>query len=63
MDGWEACRAIKGNPATAAIPVLMCTGHDLSEEPELLTGAGADGYITKPYLAVQVLEKVNSSLK
>jgi len=63
MDGWEACKAIKANAATANIPVLMCTGHDLSEEPELLANAGADGYITKPYNSAQILEKVNGALK
>jgi len=62
MDGWEACKAIKANAATANTPVLMCTGHDLSEEPELLTNAGANGYITKPYNAAQLLEKVNTAL-
>ena len=62
MDGWEACKAIKANHATANIPVLMCTGHDLSEEPEALTDAGANGYITKPYNSAQILEKVNAAL-
>ncbi len=58
MDGWEACKAIKADPATAQIPVLMCTGHDLSQEPEELTAIGASGYITKPYQAQQMQAKV-----
>lgn len=63
MDGWEACKAIKANPQTANIPCLMCTGHDLSEEPEALTNAGAAGAITKPYNPSQMLEKINEVLK
>lgn len=63
MDGWEACKTIKSNPQTSKIPVLMCTGHDLSEEPEQLTSVGADGYITKPYQATQILQKVSQFLK
>lgn len=58
MDGWEASKAIKANPQTAAIPVLMCTGHDLSDEPELITEAGASGYVTKPYNPAQMLQKI-----
>ena len=63
MDGWEACKTIKSNPLTAGIPVLMCTGHDLSEEADLLTSSGANGYITKPYNPAQMIEKVSKLLK
>lgn len=58
VDGWEACKMIKSNPQTASIVVLMCTGHDLSEEPEMLTSCGATDYITKPYQPAQILEKI-----
>ena len=63
MDGWEACKAIKTNPLTCKIPVLMCTGHDLSEEADLLTDSGANGYITKPYNPAQMLEKISKVIK
>jgi len=62
MDGWEACKAIKTDSKTSGARVLMCTGHDLSGEQDQLKEAGADGYITKPYQAQKVLEKVNSLL-
>lgn len=62
MDGWEACKAIKANPETAAAKVLICTGHDLSEEPEMLTESGANGYVTKPYNPAQLVEKVKQAL-
>lgn len=62
MDGWEACKTIKADPQTAKIPVLMCTGHDLSEEPEQLTEAGANGFVLKPYNASVLLEKVAGAL-
>ena len=60
MDGWEACRAIKSDAKTSKTKVLMCTGHDLSEEQDKIKEAGADGYITKPYQVQQVLSKVNN---
>ena len=62
MDGWEACKAIKADPATAGIPVLMCTGHDLSEESEQLKDSGANGYVSKPYNTVKLLEKIKEVL-
>ncbi|MCB4791175.1 MAG: response regulator [Elusimicrobia bacterium] len=62
MDGWEACKNIRKNPQTAKIPVVMCTGNDLSEEKELLTEAGANDYITKPYNQVLLIEKISKLL-
>ena len=62
MDGWEASEAISKNPATSGIPILMCTGHDLSGETDEITRVGAKGYITKPYQGAQMLEKIKGVL-
>ena len=62
MDGWEASKAIKANPLTANIPVLLCTGHDLSDESETLTEAGICGYVNKPCTPAQMLEKIKEVL-
>jgi CheY-like chemotaxis protein len=62
MDGWEACKAIKAIAELKAVPVFMCTGHDLSEELNTLTEVGADGFITKPYDVNMIIEKVNKAL-
>lgn len=62
MDGWEACKTIKKNPQTANIPVIICTGHDLSEEQDLLKEAGANDYLTKPYNPLQMREKISKAL-
>lgn len=48
MDGFEVCRRLKKNPATAAIPILMVTA--LSDRKERLMGieAGANDFLNKP---------------
>ena len=62
MDGWEASKAIKSNPATSNIPIIICTGHDLSEEGEMLKEAGICGYVNKPCSPSQMLEKIKEVL-
>ena len=62
MDGWEACKAIKTNTPTSKIPILMCTGHDLSDEEDELKKVGAKGFITKPYNVAKMVEVINKVL-
>ena len=58
MDGFEVCRAIKGNPHTNSIPVIMLTAKKSSLDLERGRLAGADAYITKPFKSVKVLEVI-----
>lgn len=44
-DGWELLRALKSNPHTASIPVLICS---ILNEPQLAITLGAAGYLPKP---------------
>ncbi|MGQ9907277.1 MAG: response regulator [Candidatus Flexifilum sp.] len=46
-SGYEVCAAIKGNPATAAIPVVMLTAYEKAEERQKAREAGADDFISK----------------
>ena len=62
MDGWEASKALKANPVTAGIPILICTGHDLSDEEDLIKESGVSGYISKPYNPAQMIAKIKETL-
>jgi len=48
IDGFEVCRRIKSEPATATIPVLLVTALSQRDQRLLGIGAGANDYITKP---------------
>ena len=49
MDGYEATRRIKANPALKAIPIIVVTSYALSGDEDKARAAGCDDYITKPY--------------
>ena len=48
MDGWEATRQLKNNPATRDIPIIALSAHALASEREKALAAGADEFDTKP---------------
>jgi two-component system cell cycle response regulator DivK len=48
MDGLTATGLLKGDPATAAIPVIALTALAMKEDREKSLQAGCDGYIAKP---------------
>ena len=48
MDGWDATAAIKSDPVTAAVPVLVLTVHSQPADLERAESAGCDAYVVKP---------------
>jgi len=62
MDGYEATRRIKADPATRAIPIIVVTSYALSGDDNKARAAGCDAYITKPYSPRQLLAKVKEFL-
>ena len=63
LDGFEVCRAIKENPVTSSIPVVMLTAKKSSNDLERGRLAGADAYLTKPFKSVKVLEVIEGLIK
>lgn len=62
IDGWEATRHLKQDPATSGIPVIALTAHAMVSDREKALQAGCDDYDTKPIDFVRLLQKMTSIL-
>ena len=60
MDGFAATRALRADPATKDIPVVLVTGKDQKADKAWGQMLGAKGYVTTPYTDDQVLSVVRS---
>ena len=60
LDGYAVCKAIKSDPATAHVPVMICSS--LGEAADLERGfdAGADDYLVKPVVPVELSTRVRT---
>jgi two-component system phosphate regulon response regulator PhoB len=63
MDGKDICRALKSNPLTQSIPVLILTAR--AEEMDRVIGfeLGADDYVTKPFSPRELVLRVKAILR
>lgn len=57
-DGYQACRAIKRNPDTQAIPVIMISSKSNPVDMQWAQKLGANAYIVKPYKDTDVLQQI-----
>ena len=62
MDGVTVCEAIKKDPATNSISVIMLTALGQDVDKERARRAGANGYFTKPFSPLSLLRKVDEVL-
>jgi CheY-like chemotaxis protein len=58
MNGWEATRAIKADPATSKMPVIALTAHSMAGDREKAMEAGCNDYDVKPVEMPRLLEKM-----
>jgi putative two-component system response regulator len=63
IDGYEVCRRLKDDPATADIPVLFLTAKTLIEDEQMAFDVGAADYITKPISPSIVIARVRTHLE
>ena len=63
MDGWDTLKAIRKNPKTEYIPVIMITA--VSEDQKIVSGLkiGADDYIVKPFILPNLLARIEAVLR
>lgn len=63
MNGWETLKAIRKNPLTQDVPVIMVTA--VSEDQKMISGLkiGADDYIVKPFILPNLLARIEAVLR
>lgn len=62
LDGWQATRQLKANPATRHIPVLALTAHAFEDARQQAAAVGCDGFVTKPCLPDELVARVRAAL-
>jgi two-component system cell cycle response regulator DivK len=62
VDGWEATRRLKADPATAKIPIIALTAHAMSGSREKALSVGCDDFDTKPVDFDRLMVKINGLL-
>jgi DNA-binding response OmpR family regulator len=63
MTGYEACRALKGNPKTVDIPIVFLSAKGQEEEVKAGLTAGGEAYILKPFAPDQLARRVRELLE
>ena len=62
VDGWEATRILKSDPALRQIPVIALTAHAMANDRDNALEAGCDDYDTKPIELPRLLAKIEALL-
>jgi two-component system, cell cycle response regulator DivK len=63
IDGWEATRLLKADPATRRLPIVALSAHAMAADRERALAAGCDGFIAKPCLPPDLVLQIAACLK
>jgi two-component system cell cycle response regulator DivK len=63
MDGYEATRRIKADPALRSIPIIAITSYALGEDEKRARAAGCDDFVPKPYSPRDLLARIRQYLR
>jgi len=62
VSGYEICRQLRANPPTTSIPIIILTARGQLVDRQAALDAGADHYMAKPVMMMELLEQVNDLL-
>jgi CheY-like chemotaxis protein len=62
INGWDATRILKSDPATSHLKIVALSAHALSSDPTGATGFGCDGFIGKPCLPPDLVTHIAAFL-
>ena len=62
VDGWEAARRLKADPATCDIPIIALSAHAMAGDRETALATGCDDFDTKPIEFDRLLAKIDQVL-
>ena len=62
IDGWEATRRLKADPATRDIPVIALSAHAMAGDREKALATGCDDFDIKPVEFDRLLAKIEQAL-
>lgn len=63
MSGFDACRALRQEPALAGIPVILLTARAQESDIEQGFNVGADDYVVKPFSPRELASRVTAVLQ
>jgi DNA-binding response OmpR family regulator len=63
MDGYQVLRELKGDPATARLPVIMLTAVNDVDSVKRCIDMGADDYLIKPFNSVLLRSRIESVIR
>lgn len=63
LDGIEVCRALRRDPDTVRIPIIMLTARADEADVILGLGAGADDYVAKPFRPRELVARIDAVLR
>ncbi|GAB1391744.1 MAG: hypothetical protein AMXMBFR78_35660 [Rubrivivax sp.] len=58
MNGFEVLKAVKSDPALAAVPVIVLTAKGQAQDRRMVEEIGAEGFMTKPFSNREIVERV-----
>ena len=63
LDGFEVCKAVRGNKETANLPIIMLSARDEVADKVIGLELGADDYITKPFSPRELVARVKARFR